>query len=183
MTCFPSVHLSVVSTLLTFPTIIVYKITKPPSYSIGGINYYHMKKIFIFLICIVLCCCSMYKNDDCYNYDIAQKETLIKLWAKTITHGTIDFLRYENGYYRLTVYTYRLDKRKNTSYCTLRRDTLYKKDDLINIGRGSNWLTSSMFKQYEDENQPYFRCFSEDFLELSNDEKIKVLNEICNKNQ
>ena len=141
MTWFTSAPLSVVSTLLTFPTIIVYKITKPPSYNIGGINYYHMKKIFIILICIILCCCSMYKN-DCYNYDIAQKETLIKLWAKIITHGTIEFLRYENGYYRLTVYTYRLDKRKNTSYCTLRRDT-----------------------------------------ELSNDEKIKVLNEICNHNQ
>ena len=139
-----------------------------------------MKKNFIFLICIILCCCSMYKIDS-YNYDIAQKETLIKLYAKIITNGAIEFLRYENGHYRLSVYTYRLDTTKSTPYCTLRSDTLYKKDDLINIGRGRNWMTSSMFKQVEDH-EPYFRCFSEDFLELSNDEKMKVLNEICNHN-
>ena len=102
------------------------------------------------------------------------------VYAKIITNGSIEFLRYENGYYRLSVYTYRLDVKKNTPYCTLCNDTLYKAEDLINIGRGRNWMTSSMFKQVENHD-PYFRCFSEDFLELSNEEKIKVLNSISKR--
>ena len=138
-----------------------------------------MKKPFIFLVCSLLCCCSVHKV-DCCNYDVAQKEPLIKLYAKIITNGTIEFLRYENGDYRLSVYTYRLDMRKSTPYCTLRSDTLYKKEDLINIGRGNNWMTSSMFRQVENH-EPYFRCFSEDFLELSNDEKIEVMNNLSKR--
>ena len=133
-----------------------------------------MNKNIIFLLCCLFCSC-LTSRIDCYNYDLAQKETLIKLYAKIITNGSIEFLRYENGYYRLSVYTYRLDVKKNTPYCTLCNDTLYKAEDLINIGRGRNWMTSSMFKQVENHD-PYFRCFSEDFLELSNEEKIKVLN-------
>lgn len=132
----------------------------------------------IFLLCCMLCSCSMSKN-ECYNYDVAQKETLIKLYAKIITSGSIEFLRYENGLYRLSIYTYRLDMNNNTPYCTLRSDTLYKADDLISLGRGKNWMTSSMFEQVESHDS-YFKCFREDFLKLSNEEKIKVLNCISN---
>jgi hypothetical protein len=38
-------------------------------------------------------------------------------------------------------------------------------------------MTSCMFKQFENHN-PYFRCFSEDFLELSNEKKMEVLKRI-----
>ena len=39
-------------------------------------------------------------------------------------------------------------------------------------------MTSSMFIMQAKNHVPYFRCFSEDFIELSNDEKIKVLDKI-----
>ena len=138
-----------------------------------------MKKVMCLFIGYLLCCCTTLKN-DCINYEIAQKETLVKVYAKIITSGSIEFLRYENGYYRLSVYSYRLDMKNKTPYCTLRKDTLYKADDLFNICREGNWMTSSIFKQYGNYD-PYFRCFSEDFLELSNDKKIEVLNEISKR--
>ena len=135
-----------------------------------------MKKIVCLLFCYMFCCCTTLRTDY-INFESAQKETLIKVSAKIITSGSIEFLRYENGYYRLSVYTYRLDIKNNTPYCTLRSDTLYKADDLINIGRRDNWMTSCMFKQFENYNT-YFRCFSEDFLELSNEKKMEVLKRI-----
>ena len=67
-----------------------------------------------------------------------------------------------------------------TPYCTLRSDTLYNKTDLINSGRARNWMTSSMFKQVENHDS-YFRCFSEDFLELTNEKKKLVLDSISNR--
>ena len=138
-----------------------------------------MKKSLLFLLCSIFCSCSTPKI-DCYNYEIAQKETLIKLYSKIITSGSIEFLCYENGYYRLYVYTYRLDMNNRTPYCTLRSDTLYNKTDLINSGRARNWMTSSMFKQVENHDS-YFRCFSEDFLELTNEKKKLVLDSISNR--
>ena len=41
-------------------------------------------------------------------------------------------------------------------------------------------MTSSMFKQVENHDS-YFRCFSEDFLELTNDKKKLVLDSISNR--
>lgn len=124
----------------------------------------------------MLCGCSTSKL-ECYNYELAQEETLIKLWAKIITSGSIEFLSYENGIYKLSEYTYRLNKKNLTLYCSYRGSTLYNADDLIRIGRGENWMTSSDFRNH----YPYFRCFPEDFLELSNEEKISVLNTISEK--
>jgi hypothetical protein len=116
------------------------------------------------------------------NYDVAQSETLISLYSKIVTSGTIEFLRYDNGYYQLSVYAYRLDMKNHKSFCTFYGKTQYTADELIKIGRSKNWMKSSVFKQGENLD-PYFRCFSEDFLELSNDEKIKVLNRISDREQ
>ncbi len=116
------------------------------------------------------------------NYDVAQSETLISLYSKIATSGTIEFLRYDNGYYQLSVYTYQLDIKSHKSFCTFRGETQYTADELIKIGRSKNWMKSSVFKQGENHD-PYFKCFSEDFLELSNDDKIKVLDGMSNRIQ
>ena len=100
------------------------------------------------------------------------------LYAKIITSGTLEFLRYEDGCYHLLVYTYRLDKKNNIAYCTFRGEKQYKEDEASNLG---GWGTSSEFKQFNKSNDPYFRYFSEDFLELSNEEKIKVLDKISKR--
>ena len=111
------------------------------------------------------------------NSYLAKNETLIRLYAKIITSGTLEFLRYEDGDYHLLTYTYRLDKKNNTAYCTFREDKQHKEDEASSLGR---WGTSSGFKQLNKSLDPYFRCFSEDFLELSNEDKIKVLDKISN---
>ena len=50
----------------------------------------------------MFCCCTTLRTDY-IDFESAQKETLIKVSAKIITSGSIEFLRYENGYYRLSV--------------------------------------------------------------------------------
>lgn len=115
-------------------------------------------------------------------FEVAKEETLVKVYAKIITNGTIEFLRYDNGYYQLSVYTYQLDIKSHKSFCTFRGETQYTADELIKIGRSKNWMKSSVFKQGENHD-PYFKCFSEDFLELSNDDKIKVLDGMSNRIQ
>ena len=112
------------------------------------------------------------------NSYLAKNEMLVKLYAKIITSGTLEFLRYEDGKYYLSVYTYRLDKKNNIAYCTFRGEKQYKEDEASNLG---GWGTSSEFKQFNKSNDPYFRCFSDDFLELSNEEKIKVLDKISKR--
>ncbi len=77
---------------------------------------------------------------------------------------------------------YQLDIKSHKSFCTFRGETQYTADELIKIGRSKNWMKSSVFKQGENHD-PYFKCFSEDFLELSNDDKIKVLDGMSNRIQ
>ena len=141
-----------------------------------------MKKLFFALACSLLYSCTTTKNMSLATFEVAKEETLVKVYAKIITNGTIEFLRYDNGYYQLSVYTYQLDIKSHKSFCTFRGETQYTADELIKIGRSKNWMKSSVFKQGENHD-PYFKCFSEDFLELSNDDKIKVLDGMSNRIQ
>ena len=113
------------------------------------------------------------------NSYLAKNEMLVRLEAKIITSGTLEFLRYEDGEYHLRVYTYRLDKKNNTAYCTFRGEKQYKEDEEASLDR--YWMTSSEFEQFNKSLDPYFGCFSKDFLELSNEEKIKVLDKISKR--
>ena len=141
-----------------------------------------MKKLFFALACSLLYSCTTTKNMSLATFEVAKEETLVKVYAKIITNGTIEFLRYDNGYYQLSVYTYQLDIKSHKSFCTFRGETQYTADELIKIGKSKNWMKSSVFKQGENHD-PYFKCFSEDFLELSNDDKIKVLDGMSNRIQ
>ncbi len=117
------------------------------------------------------------------NHNVAQSETLIRLQpAKIITSAGFDFLSYENGQYQMIRYSYIIWKKHHTQHC---RISLYPKkhykieeDSLI----GDGWMTASMFNQYR-KYQPSFKCFSEQFLDLSNDEKIQVLDGMSNRIQ
>ena len=85
------------------------------------------------------------------NSYLAKNEMLVKLYAKIITSG---------------------------AYCTFRGEKQYKEDEASSLGC---WGTSSEFKQFNKSLDPYFGCFSKDFLELPNEEKIKVLDEISKR--
>lgn len=112
------------------------------------------------------------------NYSVAKEETLVRVWAKIITRGTIEFLRYEDGNYQLYKYSYWLDTKNHTYSCGLIEKKLYKSNDNIDVyWMTDNWKTSSMFNQINNYD-PYFRYFSDDFLEISNDDKIRVLDSI-----
>lgn len=136
-----------------------------------------MKKLFFALACSLLYSCTTTKNMSLATFEVAKEETLVKVYAKIITNGTIEFLRYDNGYYQISVYAYRIDMNNHISYCSFRGNTQYRAEDL-KTAIGKNWMTSSMLIMQAKNHVPYFRCFSEDFIELSNDEKIKVLDKI-----
>ena len=119
------------------------------------------------------------------NYEKAQKETLIKLYAKIIWNGSLYFLSNKNGNYEMSVYTYRLDKKNKTAYCTFWEKRTLTAEDIINNNLNNipqnYWMTASEFQK--QKNLEVFNYFSDDFLELSNDDKINVLNNISKRNK
>lgn len=121
--------------------------------------------------------CFVYKPEF-VSAEVAKNETLVTIYTKTAESGVIEFLRYEEEKYQLLVYSYRVDVKQNTSQCILRSNVYYKIGD---NKLPKEWLTSSMLQQrklYEK----YFNCFTPNFLYLTNDEKIKVLDEISSGN-
>ncbi|MBO7467273.1 MAG: hypothetical protein J6T94_06305 [Bacteroidaceae bacterium] len=134
-----------------------------------------MKKVLSILLVCLLCGCLSYNkiDNDAVSYDVAQSETLIRLWSKIIDRGTIEFLSYEDGVYQLTGYSYRIDKKHHIAHCTLRYKEPYKPDQ-------GSWVTSTHFKKHGQQNksEAYFNCFSEGFFDLTNDEKMSVLEQL-----
>lgn len=113
----------------------------------------------------------------------AKNETLIDVALDCkigCYRGVIKFLRYENGDFKLIAYSYctndsyyAKDKDKEILWISCRY--LYSKTcetNDIDFSRG--WSTASEFQKVECL-KPYFSLISEDFMEVSNERKIQML--------
>ena len=104
-----------------------------------------------------------------------KEETLVTVYSKTQKTGTIEFLRYKDGKCQRLIYSYCVDLKQYAACCTLKSKNYYRIDD---NRLPKEWMTSSVFRQ-QKYYKKYFGCFAENFLELSNDEKIELLEEIA----
>ena len=107
-------------------------------------------------------------------------ETLIALQAKILKSGTLYFFSRNGEVFKETSFTYYIDIKKKQAFCTKER----KKNFIIDendIPSGLSGLTAESFKQIEKDREDYFNCFAMNFLDMSNDEKIKVLEEIAKR--
>lgn len=135
-------------------------------------KFYLLFFILLFYSCIV-------KNEYVYvSPEHVEEETLIINQSKIISRGYIYFLRKKEGKYELLSFSYRISLKQHTVDCTLRERKIYDISDGIIPNR---WLTADEFrrcKYYNSIFEEYYNCFIANFLELSNDEKIKVLERI-----
>ena len=105
----------------------------------------------------------------------AKNETLIRVYCKIAYSGWIDFLRYENGDFKLIRYRY-YAKAKGKEVSRISCWYLYSKTCETNDSDISEkfWSTASEFQKHEVM-KPYFSRISEDFMEVSNERKIQML--------
>lgn len=92
------------------------------------------------------------------------------------------FLRKKEDKCELLDFSYRIDIKRHTTNCTLREKSIYDISDKTILHK--SWLTSAEFrrcKYYNDFSEKYYNCFVDNFLDLNNDDKIKVMEAIASK--
>ena len=135
--------------------------------------------LFIFFASFLLISC----NSTSKLIELSNKgETLINsYYKKSITNGYFVFLVFENEMeVRELQFSYYIRTKSNRVTIHTTRDTLYnirdykKKFDLF--------ATGEKFKkrQVNTWREKYYKYFAEDFLDMTNNEKIDLLNRICN---
>lgn len=131
------------------------------------------------LVVMLIESCGNLSKIEYVSAEKAEEETLITIENKKPRQGYIKFLKAEGGRYRLLTYTYRIEEKAGTAHCTLRSDETYSIDsDVIK----KSWMTASTFQELKYYGRD-FRSISERFLDLSNDEKIELLNELSRERE
>lgn len=137
----------------------------------------------VFLIFFIMTSCMRITNYG-VSSDIAKQETLIsEIQGKIITNGVISFLRYENDTLRMIRYSCQMQEKTKTAHCQKLESKVW---DIPHASPNSfsGFYTSTLFKAHVEKKpvlKKYYNCFSENFLDLTNDEKIKLLDEIASK--
>jgi hypothetical protein len=138
-----------------------------------------MKKLFIAIIITILSSCLSHTEINVKNVKNLD-ETMIAIYTKITKHGSIHFYRKINpSTIQFIVYQYSINVEQQKVYCvTIRNDSvdISKIPDTLTI-RG---LTSEDFnKRLKGKPvEKYYKCFSDNFLDMSNNEKIKLLDSL-----
>ena len=96
----------------------------------------------------------------------------IKNSPVTSDRGSFYFLSDNGTTCRLTVYSYRFDKKtKKTSYSKIRVEDYKFEDSCV---KNLSWLNADLFKTQFLNNEYFKQIFPPNFLDLSNDEKMSL---------
>ena len=143
-----------------------------------------MKIVTILLsLTLLLGGCSLSQHSvQTYNESVLpdMNETLIALHSKILRSGTLHFLSRNGEVFKKTTFYYYIDIPQKQTFCAKEgeRNFSISENDITDI----YWCSAELFKQSEKANEAYFNCFSMNFLDMSNDEKLKVLEEISKRN-
>lgn len=135
-----------------------------------------MKYIVYILFAILLLGCSFSHEMQAQtkpkyvDTEMDKNEILISVRGKIDYSGEVGFLRYENGDFKFISYSY-YAKGKEIS-CHFNYSKICETNDSDISGRF--WRIASEF-QKDDILKPYLSRISEDFMEISNERKIQVL--------
>ena len=125
--------------------------------------------------------CYCYNRGGVYS-EAAMQETLVSpIMGKILKSGVMSFLLYENNTYRIIKYDCQIDLNRKSVICRKYKDEVI---DIKGKERYPEWYTAESFKKYIERSstyQKYYKCFSEDFLDLSNDEKLKLIDELSKR--
>lgn len=139
-----------------------------------------MNILKLFFICTMLCSCSLKEYYNGVNPSCAQKETLFKIQGKMVSKEKVCFLRYINNKYNTLIYSISVDEKRRMFFCELTSsyelDTCSTSDFRI----GDGWLIASDAKEkYEHSEVRWWDNLCSDFWELSNEQKLEVLDRWC----
>ena len=140
-----------------------------------------MKKFFLYCLLFLFSGCYCYNRGGVYS-EAAMQETLVSpIMGKILKSGVMSFLLYENNTYRIIKYDCQIDLNRKSVICRKYKDEVI---DIKGKERYPGWYTAESFKKYIERSstyQKYYKCFSEDFLDLSNDEKLKLIDELSKR--
>ena len=127
----------------------------------------------IYLFCMTSCLSSSVPKE------LSLNETLISTHYKLIEHGYLIFLvPLERYQMKEIVYSYSINMKNRSVLCSNGQEKIFNIQDKRNYLKDHDFRTAKEFKQ-TNRREKYYTCFSEDFLDMTNDEKIDLLNKLC----
>jgi hypothetical protein len=115
---------------------------------------------------------------------LSSNETLIATGYKLINHGQLTFLIFINSYeVKEVVYGYSVNIKNEKATCLKMSEKIYKIRNKKVFLRNRLFQTAEEFKRSQSNTwrEKYYKCFTKDFLDKTNDEKIDFLNELDKK--
>lgn len=143
-----------------------------------------MQKAHYLLIIIVVYAnigCSVTNKSRYTDYKAVEDEPLIRIFTKNMKSGAIEFIVKNEDQISLTQFSYYIDVDKKEITCHKSVNKVI--DDSTDEYLTGLWMTSDMFKHNEtnSQKQSYWKCFSEDFNDKSNADKIKLLEDLSKR--
>lgn len=138
-----------------------------------------MKFWKLLLIIITFTNCVTQESDGVLPKAAIHEILISEIQGKIITNGIISFLYYEGNQYKLIQFNCRLQKSRKRIYCRKLKEKIIDIDILSRAY--PNWYTSSLFKVHIEKkvsSVSLYKCFSNDFLDLSNKKKLELLDSL-----
>lgn len=114
------------------------------------------------------------------DYKAVEDEPLIRIYTKNMKSGVIEFITKNEDKISLTQFSYYIDSNNKDVTC-------YKSGNMILSSTDERlnglWMTTEMFMHNEKhpKKEAYWTCFSDDFIDVANSEKIKILDELSRR--
>jgi hypothetical protein len=108
-------------------------------------------------------------------------ETLIVNHSKVIQHGFFTFIVFINDKeVKELVYIYSIDIKNKKVTCSKSSEQIYSVSDKNRYLRNLDFRTAENFKSTQNNTwrEKYYSCFADNFLDMTNDDKIKLLNRL-----
>lgn len=143
---------------------------------------YNARKLTVLMAIVAVVGCAPTGKYSYTDYQSVAEEPLFCIYNKTNERGTFTFIINDDNQIRQTSFTYSIYVDGKTVACHKSEDIiLNSQDERLN----GHWLTAAMFKGNEKgtRREAYWNCFSDDFLDMSNAEKMKLLEDLSKRRQ
>ncbi len=131
--------------------------------------------ILVFLACISCSKGTLVTNQQ-------QAVSLIQLRCKIIDHGYLSFIISQNDKISHIVYSYSINKKENKAYVSLNKKSVLSNEDLKSFNNHKTSLEWAK-AQKDSYREKYFKVFHDNFLDMSNEEKILLLDSLTSTNK
>ena len=136
--------------------------------------------LFVIILVYTILGCSATNKCRYTDYKAVEYEPLIRVFTKNMKSGAIEFIVKNEDQISLTQFSYYIDVDKKEIRCHKSGNEVIDSTDERLRGL---WMTSDLFKHNETspKKQSYWKCISEDFNDISNADKIKLLEDLSKR--